>query len=393
MQHVDDDQRRARLARRHHLARRAGSVEEASAAITAWHATEAATVHLALGARVGGLRLADVDRALYDDRDIVKQLAMRRTLFAFPRDLLPAVMGSAAPRVAGQQRALMVKDLLALDIADPQGWIDATADAVLGVLADGEPRSTAQLRALLPELESRVVRGSPGRKWSGTFPIASRVLTLLGAEGRVTRGPNAGGWRLNRPTWTTAEAWLGERPEPLPEAEAYAELVRRWLRAFGPGTEDDLVWWLGATKGVVRRALGEVGAVEVSLDGGATGLLLPDDLDPVDPVEPWAALLPALDPTVMGWKHRGFFLDPADAPYLFDRNGNAGTTAWWDGRVVGCWVQDGDGAVRVALRCDVSTEAHAALDAEAARLTAWLDGERVSNIYASPDMRAARDAE
>ena len=121
--------------------------------------------------------------------------------------------------------------------------------------------------------------------------------------------------------------------------------MRRWLATFGPGTEDDIVWWLGATKAAVRAALADLGAVEVALDGGATGWLLPDDVEPADDaVEPWAALLPVLDPTVMGWKERDFYLGP-HGPQLFDRNGNAGTTAWWDGRIVGCWVQDDDGVV------------------------------------------------
>ena len=100
-----------------------------------------------------------------------------------------------------------------------------------------------------------------------------------------------------------------------PEA-GYLELVRRWLRSFGPGTEDDLVWWLGATKAAVRRALGELGAVEVALSDG-TGYLLPDDLDDAPEPEPWAALLPVLDPATMGWKQRDFYLDPEDRPFLY----------------------------------------------------------------------------
>ncbi len=136
--------------------------------------------------------------------------------------------------------------------------------------------------------------------------------------------------------------------------------MRRWLHSFGPGTEADLVWWLGATKGAVRRALADLGAVEVSLAEGP-GYLLPDDLDDLPEPEPWAALLPVLDPTTMGWKQRDFYLDPEDRPFLFDTNGNAGTTAWWCGRVVGCWVQDPDGAVVVVPRGDPGSEALAAL--------------------------------
>ncbi len=185
--------------------------------------------------------------------------------------------------------------------------------------------------------------------------------------------------------------WLhGDVPEPLPEADGYAELVRRWLWTFGPGTEADIVWWLGATKAAVRRALADVDAVQVSLDSGDTGWVLPGDDGPEPPVTPWAALLPALDPTTMGWKQRAFYLDPADVPYLFDSVGNGGTTAWWNGRVVGCWVQADDGTVRVVYRGEPGREAREALEHEAARLTRWFGGEVVSSVYASPQMRGER---
>jgi hypothetical protein len=183
--------------------------------------------------------------------------------------------------------------------------------------------------------------------------------------------------------------WLGEQLEPLDPHEGYAELVRRWLRTFGPGTETDIVWWLGATKTAVRRALGDLGAVEVSLDGGETGWVLADDRERVDPEPPWAALLPVLDPTTMGWKQRDFYLDADHTPYLFDTNGNAGSTAWWNGRIVGCWVQDEDGVVQVVLREDPGAEARSALDVEAERLTAFLDGVRVNSVYTSLQMRSA----
>jgi hypothetical protein len=215
------------------------------------------------------------------------------------------------------------------------------------------------------------------------------VITLLGAEARLVRASNGGHWRTARPLYALMEAWLDEVPAPLPHAEGYAELVRRWLATFGPGTAVDVQWWLGGTAGAVKQALADVGAEQVSLDGGASGWVLPDDGDEEPDVEPGAALLPVLDPTVMGWKDRGFFLGP-HGPQLFDTNGNAGTTAWWDGRVVGCWVQDDDGVVRVVLLEDVPAAGRAALDREAARLTEWLDGHRVSTVYPSSAMKAAR---
>lgn len=388
MRIVTDAERRARLARRQGLAAGStfASVEAATTGMTVLHATEAATVHLSLWARVPGLSVDQVDGALYDTRSVVKQLAMRRTLFVFPRDLLPAAWGSASARVAVQQRAGLVKDAAAF-AADPEAWLGAACAAVLARLADGEPCTATQLRAELPELAGTFSRGTPEKKWGGTSQIAPRVLTLLGAEGRIVRATNAGHWRRNLPTWTTTVAWLGEAPTAQKAEEGYAELVRRWLWTFGPGTEADLVWWLGATKSAVRAALADAGAVQVALEDGSPAWLLADDLDVVDPVEPWAALLPTLDPTVMGWRERSFYLDPGHTAHLFDTNGNAGNTAWWDGRIVGAWVQDDDAVVRVVLREEIAPDARAALEAKAAELTAWLDGVRITNVYASPLMK------
>ena len=146
-------------------------------------------------------------------------------------------------------------------------------------------------------------------------------------------------------------SWLGEAMTPLAPEIGYAELVRHLLWTFGPATEADLVWWLGSTKSAVRRALSDDEAIQVVLEDGSTGWVLPDDtadLEAPPDVEPWVALLPTLDPTTMGWREREFYLDPAHTPYLFDPAGNAGTTVWVDGRIVGCWVQDDDERVRLS---------------------------------------------
>jgi len=389
MRMVPDIERRARLVR-HGIApgRRLAEPVAATRAMGVLHATEPATVYLSLLARVDGLRVDDVDGALYDDRSLVKQLAMRRTLFVFPRELLPAAWGSASARVAAQLRARLAKEVEGAGLAeDGRAWLDAACAAVLARLADGSAASAQVLREEVPEIAGRIEM-SPGKAYGGNFPIAPRVLTQLGVEGLTVRGRNGGHWRTSRPLWTLMREWLAEDPVPLKPDEGYAALVARWLAAFGPGTAADLQWWLGGTAGAVRQALAAVEAVQVTLEGGADGWLLPDDVDPVTPGEPWAALLPVLDPTVMGWKERGFFLGPHGAA-LFDTNGNAGTTAWWDGRVVGCWVQDSEGAVVLHLLEDVPAAGRTALAAEAARLTEWLDGTRVSTVYPSPAMKAA----
>lgn len=378
--HVDDNERRARLARRHGLADRLADPVAVTRAMTVLHATEPATVHLAVLAR-SSAALADVDAALYDDRSLVKQLAMRRTLFVFPRALLPAVWGSASARVAGQQRRRLVKEVVLAGLAaDGDAWLDRAVSAVTSVLADGTSHTAQELRLQLDELSGRVVR-SPGKKYEANASIAPNVLTLMGASALIVRGENAGQWRISRPRWTSMSSWLGSVPAPSSEAEGYTELIRRYLHTFGPVTEADIVWWLGSTKAVVRRALATLCAVPVSLDGGISGWLLPDDLDPVSSTEPWAALLPALDPTTMGWKERDFYLDPDLKPYIFDAVGNGGPTAWVDGRIVGTWVQDEAGVLSVLPALPLSASESGLLDVEAARLTELLDGQVVNSIY------------
>lgn len=389
--HFPDASRRARLARRHalHPEFRLADPVTATRAMTALHATEPATVHLALQARVDGLTVDVVDDVLNERRTVVKQLAMRRTLFGFTRDLLPAALGSVSARVAAAELRRLAADVERAGLAtDGTAWVEAAAADVLAHLGDSGSFDAATLRKQVPSLASRITYGTG--KWAQEAPIAPRVLTLLGARGQVFRGRNAGHWRISRPLWTSARAWLGTVPEPLPEAQGYAELVQGWLRTFAPGTETDLCWWLGVPKGTVRRALADLGAIAVELDSGETGWVLPGDDEPDDPVTPWAALLPVLDPTLMGWKQRGFYLDDADVPYLFDSVGNGGTTAWWNGRVVGCWVQDPDAAVRVVYRDDPGAAAREALAREAARLTAFFDGDVLTSVYASPQMRGER---
>jgi hypothetical protein len=391
VRHVDDDERRARLGVRHALAAPVADTLAAARAVTCLHATEPASVHLAAWARCGATR-DDVDHALYADRSVVKQLAMRRTVFAFPRELLPAVWGSASARVAEQQRRRMAKEMEATGVAqDGEAWTAEHLELVRRMIEQDGPMTTSEVRAALPTLDARITRGK-GR-YQADVAVAASVIVTLAASGAIVRGENDGGWKISRPRWTSPKAWLGDVPDPLPEPEGYAALVAAWLRSFGPGTEDDLTWWLGSTKGAVRTALAGIEATPVALDDGSTGWVAADDtadLVVAPSIDPWVALLPTLDPTTMGWRERRFYLDPAHTPYLFDSAGNAGTTIWVDGRVVGCWVQDEQECVRLVFLEEVSRDARRRLDAEAARLDEFLGGEHIRNVFASPQVRRER---
>jgi hypothetical protein len=384
-------ERRARLALRHHLhpAAPATSPEEAARDLVGLHATDPATVYLSVHARVPGFEPAHLDTALYADRSLVKHLAMRRTLWVVDRGLLAAVQAGASARVAEAERRRLVRDVEKAGLhADGAAWLQRAEAAVLDELADGHEATSTQLREALPLLRGTMT-GGVGTRWQTEVPVGPRVLTVLSAGGAVVRATNQGAWTGSRPRWALMKAWLGidlgtdlDCPEP---DEARATLVRAWLARFGPGTLADLTWWFGATKTATRAALRDVRAVEVDLEG-ETGYVLPEDEDPVGPVEPWAALLPGLDPTTMGWTEREWYLGPHQQQ-LFDRAGNAGPTAWWDGRIVGGWTQSPAGEVALHLLEPVPRDAKLALEAEAARLGDWLAGTRIRFRFPSPVSR------
>jgi hypothetical protein len=110
---------------------------------------------------------------------------------------------------------------------------------------------------------------------------------------------------------------------------------------------------------------------------------LPGLEDEPDP-PPWVALLPALDPTAMGWRERGWYVGEHSAA-LFDRSGNIGPTVWCEGRVVGGWAQRPGGQIAVRLLEDIGAEAAAAVAAEAQRLGEWIGpGVRVTPRFRTP---------
>jgi Winged helix DNA-binding domain len=116
---------------------------------------------------------------------------------------------------------------------------------------------------------------------------------------------------------------------------------------------------------------------------GSTGYALPDDLEPEPDLPPWCALLPGLDATTMGWFERDWYIGEHRGQ-VFDRNGNAGPTAWWNGRVVGGWYQDDAARVRLQLIEDPGRDGRRALRRRADELTRWLDGVRIRPRFPSP---------
>ncbi|OBI23294.1 winged helix DNA-binding domain-containing protein [Mycobacterium sp. E2497] len=388
------DERRNRLARRHFLS--AGDpppLTRVIAGLVGLHATDPATPYLSLWARSPGFLTADLELQLYRERAAVRQLAMRRTLWLVGRDDLPMIQSASSERVAENERRRLAADVRKAGVAaDGERWLDRACSAVLRHLADSGPASSTELRAALPELAG-TYDPAPGKRWGGQVPLAPRVLTVLSARAEIVRGPNDGAWTTSRPRWARTGDWLGQPVQAPPRHAAQADLVRRWLATFGPATVADIKWWLGSTLTVARNALSDIGAVEVELQGspGGTGWALPDDLDPEPEAAPWCALLPGLDATTMGWFQREWYLgDHRDE--VFDRSGNAGPTAWWNGRVMGGWYQDDGARVRLQLLEEPGRDGRRALQRRADELTEWLDGVRINPRFPSPLSKAGAAA-
>jgi hypothetical protein len=384
MRRIPVEERRARLARRHFLApgSRAGDVAELAGGLVGLHATDPATVFLAARARLQEPAVAEVERALYEERSVLRMIGMRRTIFVLPLDLASVVQAACTEAIAAAQRRRYARMIEEGGIAeDGEAWLEeATAATMQALEARGEAYAS-ELSADVPRLREKLAFGE-GKKWAGTTSMTTWVLFLLAAEGRIVRGRPRGAWTSSQWRWVPAASWL---PAPLRRLEpdaARAELARRWLAAYGPATVDDLKWWSGWTLTQTRAALAAIGAVEVDLEG-APGLALPDDAEPEPRPEPWVAFLPALDPTVMGWKERGWYLGE-HGPALFDRSGNAGPTIWWNGRVVGGWAARKDGEIRCRLLEDVGADVAAEVEAEAMRLQAWLGETKVLPRFGTP---------
>ena len=382
---VSTAQRRARLMARHCLATPAATVTGATEAMVALHATDPVTVYLAARARVRSATAETVDEALYAERRIVRMLGMRRTVFVVPAPLLPVVQRACTDDVARQLRRRLERDLSKAGIGgtNTEGWLRDTEAGVLRALAARGSATGAQLAADEPRLRTQLVY-VPDKSYGGPANITSRVLVLIAAEGHMIRGHRRGGWSSGQFEWASPDAWLGGAPgeDGLDAGAARAELARRWLLAFGPAPAPDLQWWAGWTGAQAKAALAALPVRDVDLDG-QPGVLLADDELPDDAVGPVASLLPALDPTPMGWQARDWYLGP-HGPALFDRTGNIGPTVWWEGRIVGGWAQRPSGEVACRLLEDVGPDATAAISAEAAALEAWLGPARITPRFRTP---------
>ncbi|MGB7450452.1 MAG: winged helix DNA-binding domain-containing protein [Ornithinimicrobium sp.] len=386
---LSDRSRRARLGARHRLtpSTRSDDVTEIAKSVVALHSTDPVSVYLGVLARMLHPSLSAVRAALYEHRSLVRHHAMRRTLWVGTPETVGVMHHACTVKIASLERRRTEQFLAQNGVERPGVWLDDAKERVSGLVGERGPLTARQIGQALPDL-ARPLAMAPGKPYAATQGAHSRVVAGLGFDGVLVRTRPLGGWTGGQYAWMRVEHWSPSLhaaiTDPSADMEAaQRDLAWRWLARFGPGTTRDLSWYAGWTLAETRRALTSLEAVPVRTPEGSAWLLPGDDagqspdVDTKAEQEPWVALLPSLDPTVMGWKGRAFYLTPGSEA-AWDRNGNAGPTIWVDGAVVGAWAQRADGEIRLHYFRPVPARRRAQVARRAEQVSQWLADTRIA---------------
>lgn len=311
--------------------------------ILAIQAQDLRGARLAIRARTRGRSVADVDRALGDDRSLLITTLNRGTLHMVRREDYPWLLALTAPTSATANAARLRQEGVSPTAATRALRIIARA------LGDEGPLTRARLREHLD---------------AANVPTAGQalahILMLAALRGLIVRGPMAG----REQAYVLVRDWLGPL-ESIDRPRALAELARRYLAGHGPASERDLAKWSGLGLRDVRAGLAAI-ASELVDDGD--GLL---DLAPrrrAAPV-PKPRLLGSFEPLLMGWTSRRPVLGEHGS--LVTVNGIFRQFVLVGGRAVGTWRLE-RGAVEAELFDDVDAAAREALVTDAADVRRYL---------------------
>ena len=370
---IEAEERRARLAERHLLLprTRTDDLPQLADDLVALHSSDPVTVFLSAMTRMVHPSVDAVEKALYADRSLIRHHGMRRTLWVATPPVVRLIHAAATRDLLATERRRTCQLLARSGVEDPERWLAEAEKLVLTDLRQYGPSTAREIGQRSEALRQRL-HLAPGKAYAGVQSAHSRVLYILGFDGKMLRGQPSN-WINGAYRYVDAESWLPGGLGDLDPQPASAELADRWLQRFGPATTADLQWWMGWTMKRTKQALADCGAVEADLEG-TPGWLSADD-PPVGPVEPWVAALPGLDPTIMGWKQRDWYL-PSTSMEVFDRAGNGGPSLWVDGRVVGAWAQAKDGLIHTYYFERVAAARRREIDQRIDQLKSWIGNTR-----------------
>jgi hypothetical protein len=239
------------------------------------------------------------------------------------------------------------------------------------------PWETSQAKSLAPSVRSLALEG-PVTAAEG-IAFIEREHGLTGLTGR--RAWRAARARAHLLHHHETALWRArpegrfvalDEPEAYDPTEARAELVRRYLAAFGPATRRDLVQWSMMHAPMIQRALDRLEPLRRFRDEQGRELLdvarapFPDPETPA-PVR----FLPKWDNLLLAWADRTRVLPERYRKTVIGANGDVAQTFLVDGFVAGTWRVDGGRVVaKPFARLDASVRRE--VGDEAARLEALL---------------------
>jgi uncharacterized protein YukE len=205
---------------------------EIARAVSGAHAQVLSAAELSLALRIHGATRSDVRRALWEDRSLVKTYGPRGTVHLLATRDLPLWTAalSAIPAQSPFPEGIRLTPEQTEQVVGAIGT--ALADAELTV----EELSEAVVDLAGPWAGERVMPA-----FQDLWPRWRQAVGTAAHRGVLCFGQNRG----RRVTYTNPRRWLSGL-RPAPEGEALAELVRRYLHAYGPATSKQFAQWIGA---------------------------------------------------------------------------------------------------------------------------------------------------
>jgi hypothetical protein len=270
----------------------------------------------ALGLRMNGATVADIEKAIAD-RQIVRTWPMRGTLHFVAADDIRWMLELMASRA-----------LAGAESRRRQLELDDTTLALCGELITAALQGGKQMsRAELCEVLERGNISTAGQR-------GYHIVGNLAHKGLLCFGTHAG----KEPTLTLLDEWLPATRKPARD-EALAELAKRYFNSHGPATLQDFVWWTGLKVADARAGMEAVKSdfAQETVEG-QTYWLPPNVNPPVQKQSSTVYLLPGFDEFLLAYRDRRAVLDPEHAQKVVPgSNGVFMNTIVSDGRVVGLW--------------------------------------------------------
>ncbi len=315
----------------------------------------------ALGMRVRstGLCAADVNRALNDERSIVRSWLMRGTLhLVAAEDLrwLVALLGPVFARAAASRHAQLGldDDLKARGVA-----------AIRRILTDAGPLTRY---ALVDRLRSRGIALDPKTQ------AVIHLIGLAAMQGVLCLGPDRNDGQT---TYVLLDDWAPAARGPSGDA-ALSEFARRYFAAYGPATIDDLCAWSGITMAEARSAVtGAKADLTVVRIQSQPAFVLKRRLAPeAAPSKTDVRLLPAFDTYLLGYRRRDLAVAVSLQRRLQRGGGWLHPAVVVNGRAVAVWSlrkSRGRGQLRVEAAEPITRAIRTGIEAEVAEIGRFLN--------------------